>query len=87
MQGLLRYLRIFDIPALLGLEYGTALALIIVLIGILGSAYAILGGLRAVAVSDTLNGAGLLVVGDRGRMAGFTGAGRGQCPSGPDSFC
>jgi SSS family solute:Na+ symporter len=59
MQGLLRYFRIFDIPALLGLEYGTALALIIVIIGALGAAYAILGGLRAVAVSDTLNGAGL----------------------------
>ena len=57
--GSIAVLKIFDIPALLGLEYGTALALIIVLIGLLGAAYATLGGLRAVAVSDTLNGAGL----------------------------
>jgi len=33
------------------------------LIGILGSIYAIFGGLRSVAVSDTLNGAGLLLGG------------------------
>ena len=32
-------------------------------IGIVGSIYAIFGGLKAVAVSDTLNGVGLLVGG------------------------
>jgi solute:Na+ symporter, SSS family len=32
-------------------------------IGLLGSGYAIVGGLKAVAVSDTLNGAGLLIGG------------------------
>ena len=36
---------------------------VVVGIGILGSGYAIFGGLRAVAVSDTINGVGLLVGG------------------------
>ena len=34
---------------------------VISFIAVVGGAYAIFGGLRAVAVSDTLNGAGLLV--------------------------
>ena len=36
---------------------------IVIFIGVVGSAYAIFGGLRAVAVSDTFNGVGLLVGG------------------------
>ena len=32
-------------------------------IGLIGSAYAIFGGLKSVAVSDTINGVGLLVGG------------------------
>ena len=37
--------------------------LIIILIGTLGSSYAIFGGLKSVAVSDTINGVGLLIGG------------------------
>ena len=37
--------------------------MIILLIGGLGSAYAIFGGLKSVAVSDTINGVGLLIGG------------------------
>ena len=37
--------------------------IIVATIGILGSSYAIFGGLKSVAVSDTLNGAGLLIGG------------------------
>lgn len=36
---------------------------IIILIAVLGGAYAIFGGLKAIAVSDTFNGAGLLIGG------------------------
>ena len=36
---------------------------VVVAIGVLGSGYAIFGGLRAVAVSDTINGVGLLIGG------------------------
>jgi SSS family solute:Na+ symporter len=52
-----------DLETTLGLgEAGTIWAVVIT-IASLGSAYAIFGGLRAVAVSDTFNGLGLLVGG------------------------
>ena len=53
-----------DLKTLTGLASNTAtLWLTIWVIGIIGSIYAIFGGLRSVAVSDTLNGFGLLVGG------------------------
>ena len=61
--GSIAVIKLFDIPALLNLSYSVSLVMTIVVIGLLGSSYAILGGLRAVAVSDTLNGVGLLLVG------------------------
>ena len=52
------------LPSSLGLESDTtALWLIVWAVGIIGSFYALSGGLRTVAVSDTLNGVGLLVGG------------------------
>ncbi|EAQ82189.1 solute:sodium symporter family transporter [Blastopirellula marina] len=53
-----------DVPTVLGMETDWFLLWVVVwLIGIIGSIYAIFGGLRTVAVSDTLNGFGLLVGG------------------------
>ena len=54
---------ILDLQRLTELPRGTLLWGAVWLIGILGSVYAIFGGLRSVAVSDTLNGFGLLVGG------------------------
>lgn len=54
---------ILNLPELWGVTETTALWLCVWLIGIIGSIYAIFGGLRTVAVSDTLNGFGLLVGG------------------------
>lgn len=53
-----------DVQALTGInsEAGV-LWFMVILIGTLGSIYALFGGLRTVAVSDTLNGAGLLIGG------------------------
>ena len=45
------------------ITHATALFLIVWVVGIIGSCYALFGGLRTVAVSDTLNGIGLLVGG------------------------
>ena len=39
------------------------LYIVVAIIGVLGSSYAIFGGLKSVAVSDTLNGIGLLIGG------------------------
>lgn len=55
---------ILDLQALMGIESdAVALWLIVWLVGVIGSIYALFGGLRTVAVSDTLNGVGLLVGG------------------------
>lgn len=52
------------LPASIGLSPETASLWIIVwVVGIIGSIYALFGGLRTVAVSDTLNGVGLFVGG------------------------
>jgi SSS family solute:Na+ symporter len=53
---------ILDLRAITGIQDVTTLRWVTVwFIGIVGSLYAIFGGLRSVAVSDTLNGFGLLV--------------------------
>ena len=55
---------ILDIKSITGLQSDSVVLWMTVwLIGILGSLYAIFGGLRTVAVSDTINGFGLLVGG------------------------
>jgi len=53
-----------SLPETLGMTTDTlSLWLIVWIVGIIGSIYALFGGLRTVAVSDTLNGIGLLVGG------------------------
>ncbi len=55
---------IMDVQSMLGIEtYTSTLWLIVWVVGLVGSCYALFGGLRTVAVSDTLNGVGLLVGG------------------------
>tara|TARA_A100001011_G_scaffold63893_1_gene64377 strand:- start:6 stop:1634 length:1629 start_codon:yes stop_codon:yes gene_type:complete len=50
--------------ALIGMfDLNIPLWLVVAIIGLLGSSYAIFGGLKSVAVSDTLNGIGLLIGG------------------------
>lgn len=62
-SGSLALMTIFDIPGLTGWSHMASLFLCVLGIGILGSIYAIFGGLKAVAVSDTVNGIGLLIGG------------------------
>ena len=47
---------IFSISEVLNVSNDTALLITVVVVGMIGSLYAILGGLKAVAVSDTING-------------------------------
>ncbi len=69
--GAMGMMGILDVPSLLGDLPATfettpktlSLWLIVWAVGIVGSIYALFGGLRTVAVSDTLNGVGLLVGG------------------------
>ena len=53
----------FDVPALLNISDDAAIKICVWGIGIVGSIYAVFGGLKAVAVSDSINAIGLLVGG------------------------
>ena len=54
---------IFDVSQVLGVDKTTGLWLTVICIGLIGSAYAVFGGLKAVAHSDTINGVGLFIGG------------------------
>jgi len=54
---------LFHIPEVFGVSKFVGVTITVWAIGIVGSIYAIYGGLKAVAVSDTLNGVGLLIGG------------------------
>ncbi len=57
-------MKMVDIGGLTGIQSETAvLWLTVWLVGLIGSVYALFGGLRTIAVSDTLNGVGLLIGG------------------------
>ncbi len=62
-SGALAINTMFDIPEMLGMEPEPALWATVWAIGIIGSIYAIFGGLKAVAVSDSINAIGLIVGG------------------------
>ena len=62
-SGALAISNMFEIPELLGVSKTTALWITVWAIGLVGSIYAIFGGLKAVAVSDTINAVGLLIGG------------------------
>ena len=81
-SGSLAVLQLFDLGGLLGVDDASALLITIGLIGAVGSLYAIAGGLRAVAVSDTLNGAGLLIVGVLVPVLGLVKLGDGSLAAG-----
>ncbi len=62
-SGSVAVLRLFDVPSLLNLPYSQALVVTVLVVGSVGAVYAIFGGLKAVVVSDTINGIGLLIIG------------------------
>ena len=77
-SGSIAVLQLFDVPNLLAVSYSTGLVITIIAIGCIGALYAIFGGLRAVAVSDTLNGVGLLLIGTAVPLLGFSALGEGS---------
>ena len=62
-SGSLAVLKLFDVPALLNLAKETSVIVTVLLVGSVGAVYAVFGGLKAVVVSDTINGIGLLIIG------------------------
>lgn len=53
----------FDLPTVFGVSENNALWITVFSIGIIGSIYAVFGGLKAVAISDTINAIGLIIGG------------------------
>ncbi|KWV92109.1 solute:sodium symporter family transporter [Erythrobacter sp. YT30] len=81
-SGSLAVMKFFDVPTLTGLTTFPALLITSITIGLIGAAYAVFGGLRAVAVSDTLNGIGLLIFGSLIPVLGLIALGDGSFTEG-----
>ncbi|WDC85302.1 hypothetical protein PL321_07630 [Caloramator sp. mosi_1] len=77
-SGSIAVLRLFDVPKLFNITYFQALVLTILVIGIIGAIIAIFGGLKAVAISDTITGIGLLIIGILMPILGFIALGNGN---------
>ena len=60
--GAIAFNKIFNLETIFGLSYAQAIVYTVIAIGVVGAIYAIFGGLKAVAVSDTIN-AVILVIG------------------------
>ena len=76
--GALVMSQLFDISGILGVSYGTGIWITVWAIGVIGAIYAIFGGLKAVAFSDTLNGIGLIIGGLSVPYFGFKYIGDGS---------
>ncbi|PJB11756.1 MAG: solute:sodium symporter family transporter [Flavobacteriales bacterium CG_4_9_14_3_um_filter_40_17] len=85
-SGALAINTMFNIPKLLNVSDTTALWIMVWSIGIVGSIYAIFGGLKAVAVSDTVNAIGLLIGGLLIPIYGLYKIGEGSIIDGFDTL-
>ncbi|HAQ07550.1 MAG TPA: solute:sodium symporter family transporter [Bacillus bacterium] len=81
-SGALAVLQLFNFPELFGISYEASVWIVIWIIGIIGAVYAIFGGLKAVAISDTLNGIGLIIIGLLVPILGLIALGDGSVLSG-----
>lgn len=81
-SGSIAVMQLFNVPEMLGIDYFSALVTTVVAIGLIGSVYAIFGGLKAVAVSDTINGIGLLIIGILVPVLGLIALGEGSFSEG-----
>ena len=76
----------FDVPKLLDVSDNTALVICIWGIGIIGSIYAVFGGLKAVVVSDSINAIGLIIGGILIPVFGLMAIGDGSVLDGLDNL-
>lgn len=81
-SGALAVLQLFNFPELFGISYEASVWIVIWIIGIIGAIYAIFGGLKAVAISDTLNGVGLIIIGLLVPVLGLIALGDGNIGDG-----
>jgi SSS family solute:Na+ symporter len=85
-SGALALNTMFDIPEKLGMGPEATLWVTVISIGVIGSVYAIFGGLKAVAVSDSINAVGLIVGGSLIPIFGLMYIGDGNVLTGLDTL-
>jgi SSS family solute:Na+ symporter len=76
--GSLSLVSLFRFDEVMGLDTRTAVLLGAVALAVVGGCYAVFGGLKAVAVSDTINGVGLIVGGATVTVLGMLYLGDGS---------
>ncbi|MEX0361783.1 MAG: solute:sodium symporter family transporter [Allomuricauda sp.] len=76
----------FNVPEMLNVSDTTALIICIWGIGVIGSIYAVFGGLKAVAVSDSINAIGLMIGGILIPIFGLMAIGDGSVFQGLDTL-
>jgi len=81
-SGAVAFSSMFDLPAVTGLSRIQTIWAAVWGIGIIGSIYAVFGGLKAVAVSDTVNAVGLLIGGIMIPIFGLSHIGGGSVSAG-----
>lgn len=81
-SGALAFITMFDLEALLGMDKTACLWVCVWVIGLIGSIYAIFGGLKAVAVSDLINAVGLMIGGLLIPIFGLMAIGDGSISAG-----
>ena len=81
-SGAVAFSAMFDLPELLGVSRMQSIWICVFAIGIIGSIYAVFGGLKAVAVSDTVNAVGLLIGGIMIPLFGLSFIGDGSIAAG-----
>ncbi|WP_299254380.1 solute:sodium symporter family transporter [uncultured Aquimarina sp.] len=81
-SGSLAITTMFNVPELLGVSKEVSIWVCVIGIGVIGSIYAVFGGLKAVAVSDTINAVGLLIGGIMIPVFGLLEIGEGSISEG-----
>lgn len=77
-SGSLALNSLFHVSALTGLSQSSATILMVIALGLMGTLYAVIGGLRAIAVADVVNGIGLVIGGLLVPYFGLTALGAGS---------
>lgn len=80
--GAITFNQIFGVQEVFGLSYGATITVLVFTSGFIGALYAIFGGLRGVAVSDTINGIGLALAGLMIPVLGLMALGHGEIIAG-----
>lgn len=77
-SGALALNSLFHIGDSLGLTQGAAIWLLVILLGLAGILYAVIGGMRAMAIADSINGIGLVIGGLMVPVFGLIAMGKGS---------